>query len=415
MYFLIGVWGGEDRRYASLKFFLYTLFGSALMIISFLALFFLSKDAAGEFLYTFDMRALTDAAGVGIIKSTQVWIFAGLFMGFGIKVPMFPFHTWLPDAHTQAPTVGSVILAAVLLLAGLFILVKAGDIFVDSAAQLARSLNMSSVVVGAIVLGFGTSAPELVVSTIAAWGGNPALGVGNIVGSNVANLSLVLGVSALVTPIVLSASVIRRQAPLSIASVILFAVLLIDEKLSLIEGALLLGLLIVAMFILIKTPGEGAPTTTESTSSTGRSLLLSIVGLCGVLVGAQLAVSGATTLAERWGLSGGFIGFSLVALGTSLPELVTAVAAARRNETGLIIGNLFGSNLFNCLAGGAAIGLVNAGDIGDPNLTSGGLVAMVLAVTLAYVRGAVKRQISKSDAILLLGIYIAAMLYLALA
>lgn len=145
------------------------------------------------------------------------------------------------------------ILAAVLLLAGLFILVKAGDIFVDSAAQLARSLNMSSVVVGAIVLGFGTSAPELVVSTIAAWGGNPALGVGNIVGSNVANLSLVLGVSALVTPIVLSASVIRRQAPLSIASVILFAVLLIDEKLSLIEGALLLGLLIVAMFILIKT------------------------------------------------------------------------------------------------------------------------------------------------------------------
>tara|TARA_S200000501_G_C20751548_1_gene711910 strand:- start:88 stop:1014 length:927 start_codon:yes stop_codon:yes gene_type:complete len=308
-----------------------------------------------------------------------------------------------------------VILAAVLLLAGLFILVKAGDIFVDSAAQLARSLNMSSVVVGAIVLGFGTSAPELVVSTIAAWGGNPALGVGNIVGSNVANLSLVLGVSALVTPIVLSASVIRRQAPLSIASVILFAVLLIDERLSLIEGALLLGLLIVAMFILIKTPGEGAPTTTESTSSTGRSLLLSIVGLCGVLVGAQLAVSGATTLAERWGLSGGFIGFSLVALGTSLPELVTAVAAARRNETGLIIGNLFGSNLFNCLAGGAAIGLVNAGDIGDPNLTSGGLVAMVLAVTLAYVRGAVKRQISKSDAILLLGIYIAAMLYLALA
>ena len=307
------------------------------------------------------------------------------------------------------------ILAAVLLLAGLFILVKAGDIFVDSAAQLARSLNMSSVVVGAIVLGFGTSAPELVVSTIAAWGGNPALGVGNIVGSNVANLSLVLGVSALVTPIVLSASVIRRQAPLSIASVILFAVLLIDEKLSLIEGALLLGLLIVAMFILIKTPGEGAPTATESTSYTGRSLLLSIVGLCGVLVGAQLAVSGATTLAERWGLSGGFIGFSLVALGTSLPELVTAVAAARRNETGLIIGNLFGSNLFNCLAGGAAIGLVNAGDIGDPNLTSGGLVAMVLAVTLAYVRGAVKRQISKSDAILLLGIYIAAMLYLALA
>jgi NADH-quinone oxidoreductase subunit M len=114
MYFLIGVWGGEDRRYASLKFFLYTLFGSALMIISFLALFFLSAEQ------TFDMRVLTDLAGAGIVKSTQVWIFAGLFMGFGIKVPMFPFHTWLPDAHTQAPTQGSVILAAVLLKLGTY-------------------------------------------------------------------------------------------------------------------------------------------------------------------------------------------------------------------------------------------------------------------------------------------------------
>ena len=121
MYFLIGVWGGEKRQYASLKFFLYTLFGSALMIVSFLALYFLSDKVPvnGEMMHTFDMRLLPLAA-TGISTGAALWIFGGMFMGFGIKVPMFPFHTWLPDAHTQAPTVGSVILAAVLLKLGTY-------------------------------------------------------------------------------------------------------------------------------------------------------------------------------------------------------------------------------------------------------------------------------------------------------
>jgi len=113
MYFMIGVWGGEQRQYASIKFFLYTLFGSALMILSFLALYFLVPTP------TFDMRALPELAK-GISTGTQVLLFGGMFVGFGIKVPMFPFHTWLPDAHTQAPTQGSVILAAVMLKLGTY-------------------------------------------------------------------------------------------------------------------------------------------------------------------------------------------------------------------------------------------------------------------------------------------------------
>jgi len=111
---MIGVWGGPNREYASIKFFLFTLFGSALMLLSFLALFFLSKQQ------TFDIQTLTQLGGSGIGKSTQVLLFAGLFLGFAIKVPMFPFHTWLPDAHTEAPTVGSVLLAAIMLKLGTY-------------------------------------------------------------------------------------------------------------------------------------------------------------------------------------------------------------------------------------------------------------------------------------------------------
>ena len=129
MFFMIGVWGGPNREYASIKFFLFTLFGSALMLLSFLALFFLSK------VQTFDMVALSRLHGDGIVHSTQLLVFAGMFLGFAIKVPMFPFHTWLPDAHTEAPTVGSVLLAAIMLKLGTYGFIRIALPMLPEAAQ----------------------------------------------------------------------------------------------------------------------------------------------------------------------------------------------------------------------------------------------------------------------------------------
>ncbi len=137
MYFMIGVWGGEQRQYASIKFFLFTLFGSALMIVSFLALYFLSPEVVvdGVARHTFDIRELTDWGGEGLARTTALFVFGGMFMGFGIKVPLFPFHTWLPDAHTQAPTQGSVILAAVLLKLGTYGFVRIAIPILPEAAE----------------------------------------------------------------------------------------------------------------------------------------------------------------------------------------------------------------------------------------------------------------------------------------
>ena len=135
MFFMIGVWGGPNREYTSIKFFLFTLFGSAMMLLSFLALFFLSK------VQTFDMVTLTRLHGDGIVHGTQLLLFLGLFLGFAIKVPMFPFHTWLPDAHTEAPTVGSVLLAAILLKLGAYGFIRIALPILPNAARVVGAVD----------------------------------------------------------------------------------------------------------------------------------------------------------------------------------------------------------------------------------------------------------------------------------
>jgi cation:H+ antiporter len=220
-------------------------------------------------------------------------------------------------------------------------------------------------VTGALIIGFGTSAPELVVSTWATLTGGAegtALAIGNIVGSNVANLTLVLALPALVYGHIAINEGVKRQAALSAVGVTVFAAAVHFFEPTIWLGVTLGLLTLVALFMVVRlnelfggVPPPPPPDTTEGFGP----WIWTVVGLVGTVTFAVLVVSSATSIADDLGWTGGFVGYGLVAVGTSLPELVTALAAARRRESGLIIGNLLGSNLFNSLTVGSAVFLAN--------------------------------------------------------
>jgi len=307
-----------------------------------------------------------------------------------------------------------VILNPLALVAGLAVLVFAADHFVLGASRVAGALNMPSVVIGAVVIGFGTSLPEMVVSIVASAGGDRDLGVGNIIGSNVANLGLVLGVAGLVATMTITKTTLRREIPLSLAATVLFAVFYVDGEVERWEGIVMLAALMCAVLFLIRSGMSEDLDDVHGDVALGLEISRTIGGLIGVVIGAQLVVNGATGLADEWGLTGGFVGFSMVALGTSLPELVTTFACARRGETGLIIGNLFGSNLFNSLAVGGGMGLVGPGLIGDDLLTTWGLGAMLAVSLIAFALAARRGQLRRADGVVLVALYLGAMALLGL-
>ena len=296
-------------------------------------------------------------------------------------------------------------------LVGLFLLTKAADQFVDGAVGAAAAARISPIVVGAVIVGFGTSAPELLVSGIAAWNGDVELGVGNVVGSNVANLSLVLGAAALIVPILVTKSVLSKEAPLSLAAVCLFAFFTVGGF-EVWEGIVLLVVLVVVLTWIVVGGNEDSVEELEidADATLASSMITTLVGLVGTLIGAQLMVWGALAIAEELGLTGGFVGFTLVAVGTSLPELVTAVAAARKGETELILGNLLGSNMFNSLAVGGVIAVLGAGTINDELMRTYGIVIMVVVATLAWVFMVARKRVFKVEAVTLLAVYFLAIL-----
>lgn len=301
---------------------------------------------------------------------------------------------------------------------GLLLMTVAADQLVVGAGRVAARLRVAPIVVGVVVIGLGTSAPEFLVAGLAAARGEVALGLASLVGSNILNVTLVLGLAAVIAPIAITTTTLRREAPMSVAGVGVFA-LAIVLGLGVIVGAVLALLMVAALWILIRfaRAAEEAPTETvaklvDRPVRTARESIRTILGLAGTLVGAQLLVINASEIATRLGVSAEVIGFTLVALGTSLPELVTAVQAQRRGESELLVGNLLGSNLFNSLAGGAVVAL-SAGPDPQFRLTLGLLAVMVAIALLAWGLLWKGYRVSRRDGIILLLVYAACLPLLA--
>ncbi len=267
---------------------------------------------------------------------------------------------------------------------GVAVLAVAADQFVIGAARVALIKNVPSLVVGVVIIGFGTSAPEILVSALAALDDEPDVAVGNIVGSNIANLSLLLGIGALIVPLAVDSRTVRREALMVVGAVRCSAS---SSRVAASAASKVSSCSSRWPLRCSSSPARRPVTrsdprrrsspmrsTTGSASEVGRT----VVGLVFTVAAGRLLLWGALDLADRAGLSAGFVGATLVSIGTSLPELVTVIQSARRSETDLIVGNLLGSNLFNALAAGGVVGLIGAPRFDDTSLTTIAATAAVV-------------------------------------
>ncbi len=303
-------------------------------------------------------------------------------------------------------------------LGGLSVLTLASDQFVKGAARLAVIFRVAPVIVGAVVIGFGTSAPEMVVSGMAAFNDDLDIGVGNVIGSNVANISLVLAAASFVTVIPVTSTTIRREAPISVAAVLVFAGL-VQGDLNQWEGGVLAALLALVLASVLRSAKADDPLVGDieellgdEQHSVGIETVRTLIGLVIVAASAWFIVEGATRIADELDLSGGFVGFTLVAVGTSTPELVTALTAARQGETELLIGNLLGSNVFNSLAVGGVIGIVGPGPVLDTRLAEWGSLLMIAIVVISWLMMMTGKRVTRREGVVLLLLWIASVVIL---
>ena len=282
-------------------------------------------------------------------------------------------------------------LAFVAVIVGLALLVWSADRFVEGAASVARHLGMPALLIGMVIVGFGTSAPEMVVSALAASQGNPGIALGNAYGSNITNIALVLGLTALIRPITVQSKVLRKELPILALITALAAWQLSDDAISRLDASILLGVFVAFMGWTVWQGLKGKTDTLgleieqelEIRATNVRTALVNLViGLAMLVASSRILVWGAVEIAHGLGVSDLVIGLTVIAVGTSLPELASSIIATRRGEHDIAIGNVLGSNLFNTLAVVGIAGMISPMSVGPAVLTRDVLVMSVLTLSL---------------------------------
>ena len=255
----------------------------------------------------------------------------------------------------------------VLLIAGFVLLIKGADFFVDGASSVAKLLKIPSVIIGLTVAAMGTSAPEAAVSISAGFSGSSDIALSNVVGSNIFNLLIVVGVSAIICPVVSEKVILTRDIWWSLGASGVLLVMMLDMKISNIEGVLLLIGMVAYILLLIRSAKKNRIEGDDiKAMSPFKSVLCIAGGLVAIIFGGDLVVDNAVLIAEAIGMSETFIGLTIVAAGTSLPELVTSIVAAKKGDSGLALGNVVGSNIFNVLfilGSASALTVINASNL----------------------------------------------------
>lgn len=301
----------------------------------------------------------------------------------------------------------------IIFIISLVIMIAAADFLVKGASAAALKIHLSPMVVGLTIVAFGTSAPELFISVNSALTGSPDIALGNVVGSNICNLGLVLGAAALINPIVIKSSSLKVDWPMALGSVILLYVFILDGSINALESLIFLAILTTYIYLTIKksrkdTLAQKAIKEEVGLPEKGGSrlvvdILLIVVGCSGLYFGSDWFVGSAKELARNFGMSERVIGLTMVAVGTSLPELVTSIMAAIKKHTDLALGNLIGSNIFNVLAILGITGVIHHIDVSrelhvDIYWTLG-ITLILLPIMLTH------KAINRFEGALLLGIY----------